>query len=63
MTEIKVHPAPPRREFDGKQYILTTVDYTKEAAADDEAYQKERGRITKVIEEEGYWLLYTKIGQ
>ena len=63
MAEISLERAPAERELDGKRYILTKINYSKEAAEDDEAYHKERGREARTLEEDGFWLLYTKIGQ
>ncbi len=62
MAEIKVELSPAKRKFDGDDYILTKINYTKEAAKEDQAYHKQRGRKTRILEEDGYWLLYTKIG-
>ena len=63
MAEISIQLAPAKREFDGQEYILTKINYTEEAAKEDEAYHKERGRESRILEEAGYWLLYTRIGQ
>ena len=63
MAEISVELSQAKREFDGQQYILTKINYTKEAAEADQAYHKERGRKARILEEDGFWLLYTKIGQ
>jgi len=63
VAEIKVELAPAKRKFDGQDYILTKINYTEEAAKEDEAYHKERGRETRLLEEGRYWLLYTKIGR
>ena len=63
VAEISVQPSRAQREFDGQRYILTKIDYTKEAAEEDQAYYRERGRDAKVLEEDGFWLLYTRIGQ
>ena len=63
MADISVQLAQAKREFDGQEYTLTKINYTKEAAEEDEAYYKERGSETKILEEDGFWLLYTKIGQ
>ena len=63
MAEISIQPAQPKREFDGQDYVLTKINYTKEAAEEDQAYHKERGRETRILEEDGYWLVYTKVGQ
>ena len=51
-----------KREFDGKGYILTKINYTEEDGKTDEAWHNGQGRGTKLVEEDGYWLLYTKIG-
>ena len=63
MAEISIQLARAKREFDGQQYILTKIDYTKESAEEDAAYHKERGRTPKILEEDGFWLVYTKIGK
>lgn len=63
MAEIKLEPAPAQREFDGQNYVLTKIDYTKEAAQEDESYHKGQGRETRVVEDGIFWLVYTKIGQ
>ncbi len=63
MAEIPVEPSQAKMDFDGQQYILTKINFTKEAAEEDQAYQKERGREARILEEDGFWLLYTKIGQ
>ena len=62
MAGISVEPVKAKREFDGQEYILTKINYVEEAAKEDEAYHKERGRETRILEEAGYWLLYTRIG-
>ena len=59
---ISIEPLKAKREFDGQKYILTKISYTEEDAKTDQAYHKERGRETRILEEAGYWLLYTKIG-
>jgi len=63
VAEISIQPARAKREFDGQEYILTKINYTKEAAEEDQAYHKERGRETRILGEDGYWLVYTKVGQ
>ncbi len=63
MAEISVRPVQARRDFDGQKYVLTKIDYSKEAAEDDQAYHRERGRETRILEEDGFWLVYTKVGQ
>ena len=62
VAESTVHPLRAKREFDGQQYILTKIDYTREDAEKDGGYYQERGWLVRDIEEDGYWLLYTKIG-
>lgn len=52
-----------KREFDGQDYVLTKINYTKEDAEEDQAYYRERGNKISIIEEDGFWLIYTKIGQ
>jgi len=63
VAEISLQVSQARREFDGQQYILTKINYTKEDAEEDQAYYKERGREARILEEDGFWLVYTKIGQ
>ena len=63
VAEISVELSQAKKEFDGQQYILTKIDFTKEAAEEDQAYHKERGREARILEEDGFWLVYTKIGQ
>ena len=63
MAEISVKLSQVKREFDGQEYILTKINYTEEAAKEDEAYYKEQGTVTRILEEDGFWLLYTKVGQ
>jgi len=63
VAEISIQLAQAKREFDGQEYILTKINYTKEEAEEDEAYYKKQGRVTRTLEEDGFWLLYTKIGQ
>ena len=62
MAEIKLELSRAKRKFDGQDYILTKINFTEDAAKEDVAYHKERGRETRLLEEDGYWLLYTKIG-
>ena len=63
MANMSVQLPAAKREFDGQEYTLTKINYTKEATEEDQAYHKERGREAKILEDSGYWLLYTKIGQ
>lgn len=63
MAEISVEISQAKKEFDGQQYVLTKINFTKEDAEADQAYHKERGREARILEEAGFWLLYTKIGQ
>lgn len=63
MAEISVEISQAKKEFDGQQYVLTKINYTKEDAEADQAYHKERGREARILEEDGFWLLYTKVGQ
>ena len=63
MGNISVPVTPAKRELDGQEYVLTKINYTKEAAQDDQAYYQKRGNKTKLLEEDGFWLLYTKVGQ
>jgi len=63
VAEISVQPARARREFDGQEYVLNKINYSKDAAEDDKAYHDQRGRETRILEEDGFWLVYTRIGQ
>ncbi len=60
MVERSMRPARPRRDFDGHEYILTKINYTRKDAEDDKAYHQAKGRDTRIIEEDGFWLVYTK---
>jgi len=60
--EISVQRAEAQREFDGQVYVLTKINFDKEAADEDEAYHKKRGREVKTVQEGIFWVLYTKIG-
>ena len=62
MAKIKVELSPAKRMFDGDEYILTKINYTEEAAKEDQVYYNERGKKANILEEGGYWLLYTKVG-
>lgn len=62
VAEISIQRVPAEREFDGKRYVLTKIDYTKEDAEADQKYHSERGREVRVVEEGIFWLVYTKIG-
>ena len=63
MGNISIPVTRVKREFDGQEYVLTKINYTKEAAEEDQAYYRERGNKTRILEEDGFWLIYTKIGQ
>jgi len=63
VAEISVQPAKAQVEFDGETYVLTKINYDQEAADEDEAYHKKRGRKVKTVQEGIFWLLYTKMGQ
>jgi hypothetical protein len=63
MGNISVPVTSAKRQFDGQEYVLTKINYTKEAAEDDQAYYQKRGNKPKILEEDGFWLLYTKVGQ
>ncbi|MFH1381337.1 MAG: hypothetical protein ABIH70_00385 [Chloroflexota bacterium] len=63
MAQRLVQTPPSKREFDGQPYILTKIDFNKADAQEDESYHKQRGRKVKIVEEDGFWLIYTKIGQ
>lgn len=62
MAKMNFEPAPAKRKWDDGEYILTKINYTEESAKEDQTYHKERGRKTRLFEEGGYWLLYTRIG-
>ena len=62
MAEISVQRSEAQREFNGQVYILTKINFDKEAADEDEAYHRERGREVKTVQEGIFWILYTKIG-
>ena len=62
MANISVQPVKAKREFDGKDFVLTKINYSEEDAVQDKVYHEERGRETRLVEEDGFWLLYTKIG-
>ncbi len=49
-------------KFDGKDYILTKIDFSEEDAKADQAYHKGRGKETRILQDGDYWLLYSKIG-
>ncbi len=63
MAQIKVEPVLAEREFDGKKYVLSKINYTEEDAKADQAYYKERGMETRILQEGIFWLVYTKMGQ
>ncbi|MFC1939964.1 hypothetical protein ACFLXO_04685 [Chloroflexota bacterium] len=63
MAGIKIEPLRAKRKLDGQEYILSKIDYTKEDAENDQAYYKGRKIEAKILEEDGYWLVYTKISQ
>jgi len=63
MGNVSVPVTQAKREFDGQEYVLTKINYAKEAAEEDQAYYQKRGNKTRILEEDGFWLLYTKVGQ
>ena len=63
MGNISIPVMRAKRDFDGQEYVLTKINYTKEDAEEDQAYYRERGNKISIIEEDGFWLLYTKVGQ
>jgi hypothetical protein len=63
MGIISIPVMRAKRDFDGQEYILTKINHTKEAAEEDQAYYRERGNKTRILEEDGFWLIYTKVGQ
>lgn len=63
MADISVQPAKAQRKFNGQIYVLTKINFDKEAADEDEAYHKKRGRKVKTVQDGIFWLLYTKLGQ
>ena len=62
VAEISIEPVKAKRKFDGKEYVLTKINYTEEDAKEDEAWHKERGTEVRIVEDGIFWLLYTKIG-
>ncbi len=62
MADINIKPFKSQREFDGEKYLLTKIDYSEEDITEDAAYHQKKGRKTKTMQEDGFWLLYTKIG-
>lgn len=62
MVKILVQPPKVKRKFNDGEYVLTKIDYSEKDAAADESYHQARGRETKILEEGGFWLLYTKVG-
>jgi hypothetical protein len=63
MGNISIPVMRVKRDFDGQEYVLTKINYTKEAAEEDQAYYRKRGNKISILEEDGFWLLYTKVGQ
>jgi len=63
MGNISIPVMRAKRDFDGQEYVLTKINYTKEDAEEDLAYYRERGNKINILEEDGFWLLYTKVGQ
>jgi hypothetical protein len=63
VADISVQPAKAQRKFNGQIYVLTKINFDKEAADEDEAYHKKRGRKVKTVQDGIFWLLYTKLGQ
>ena len=63
MGNISIPVMRVKRDFDGQEYVLTKINYTKEAAEEDQAYYQKRGNKISILEEDGFWLLYTKVGQ
>lgn len=63
MTDININPAKATREINNIKYVLTKIDFNAEDVSADEEYHKKKGREVKTIEEDGFYLLYTRIGQ
>ncbi len=62
MAQIKAETTKAKREFDGQEYILTKINYSEEDTKADEAWQKERGTQSRIVQDGIFWLLYTKSG-
>mgnify|MGYP006266651465 CR=1 FL=1 len=63
MGNISIPVTRVKREFNGQEYVLTKINYTEESAKEDQAYYQKRGNKTNILEEDGFWLIYTKIGK
>ena len=63
MPEKRIQPPKTNREFNGKTYVLTKIDYHKQDIEDDIEWFKGRGIETQMLEEDGFWLLYTLQGE
>lgn len=59
---ISVDLPKAKLKFDGKDYILTKIDFSEEDAKADQEYHKGRGKETRILQDGDYWLLYSKIG-
>ena len=59
---VSVDAPKAKLEFDGKEYILTKIDFSEEDAKADQDYHKGRGKETRILQDGDFWLLYSKIG-
>ena len=55
-------PPQIKRKLNGAEYILTKIDYSKADGEAEKAYHEKLGRVVWIVEEAGFWLVYTKIG-
>ncbi len=63
MATIKFKPPQVKRQFNGADYILTKIDFFKADAESEKIYHEKLGRDVQLVEEDGSWLIYTKIGK
>ena len=61
-NKIAIKPPQIKRKLDDADYILTKIDYSKADAEAEKAYHEKLGRVVQIVEEGGFWLVYTKIG-
>ncbi|HXZ30409.1 MAG TPA: hypothetical protein VEG43_04520 [Dehalococcoidia bacterium] len=61
-NRITIKPPQIKRKLNGAEYILTKIDYSKADAEAEKAYHEKLGRVAQIVEEGGFWLVYTKIG-
>ena len=43
-----------KREFDGKECVLTKINHAREDAEEDQAYHSKRGKGTRNVNEDGF---------